>query len=46
MLIYSDWVKKLFLSLLIKDPHRTIKLLIRIFIKTLIMEFEATQITT
>jgi hypothetical protein len=46
MLIYSGKVKKRFLNLLIMDPPRTIKQLIRIFIKTLIMEFEATQITT
>jgi hypothetical protein len=45
MLIYSAKVKNLFLNLLIKDPSRTIDMLIRIFIKTMIMEFEATHVS-
>jgi hypothetical protein len=46
LLIYSKKVKKRFVNLLFNDAPRTINLLIQILNRSLIMEFEATQMTS
>jgi hypothetical protein len=46
LLIYSAKVKKRFVNLLFNDAQRTINLLIHMLNKSLIMEFEATQMTS
>jgi hypothetical protein len=46
LLIYSAKVKKRFVNLLLNDAPRTINLLIHMLNKCLIMEFEATQMTS
>ena len=46
LLIYSAKVKKRFVNLLFNDAPRTINLLIQVLNSSLIMEFEATQMTS
>ena len=46
LLIYSAKVKERFVNLLFNDAPRTINLLIQVLNSSLIMEFEATQMTS
>jgi hypothetical protein len=44
--IYSSKFKKRFVNILLNDAPRTINMMIEYLVSNLIMEFEATQMTT